>query len=1577
MKKINNLTLFLLLTFLSSTLISWGQADLVRWQGNAGSLILNPTVFAANGVSSSAISTGSSPVTSNETYEGFTFTNWSNSTVLVNTQYIQFQISATTGYKIDLSQFNFRLKREEGPRKYQVRYSKSTAFAGEQSVLVGESNTSASWANISLPFPNGYTLQSEETLYIRIYGYDPENPGWSGHRFTLGYLTNGPTLTGTVSLASLTNASNDSATTAQNFPVDIDILANDFYSELEEITITDGPANGDVTINPNNTVTYTPDTDYVGSDSFTYTIEDENDTSAPATVNITVTAPTAPTAVADAVSMMVNETKNINVLANDTPGSGAFDDVVIVASPTNGTAIVNPNNTVSYTPNFNYSGADSFQYHVTNMHNMTSNTVTVSITVNHVGLVTWNGADNGFAPVYSVSNIYAPNITNHGGGTLTNQGQYSQYFHTGGWPNPSQYGGYLNESRYVQFTLSPVGNYKIDLNQFNFEVQTDDATNGANFEVRYSKNSDFSQGYSSFTGTIGGNSSWGSKSGSLTSVSPVLPGETLYIRLYVYNTHNSVRIRHSWGGSTGPTITGSVSPVAMADLQVTKTVNNPTANVNSNVVFTLEAKNNGPDNATGVVVTDILPNGYAYVSSNSGSYDPGTGQWSIGNLSNGNTATLEITAKVLATGNYTNTASISSNQGDSNMGNNSSSVSVTPVFPDLNVTKIVDNDTPTAGFNAVFTITAENLGPADATGVIVTDILPNGYTYVNSDPSVGTYNPTNGKWTIGSLFHGVSETLTITAKVLATGTYNNTATIAGGETDPESGNNTSTVNVTPFIPSANLSITKEIDNPSPVVGNNAVFTITVENTGPDNATGVTVTDLLPMGFAYVSSTTSPGTGSYNPSNGKWVVGNLAASSTAVMTITAQTQASGPYSSTTSVVHDGNDPDMGNNTDTVVLQLSCGESCTNSIPNGGGYINVGAGQIYCLAAGETFTGTFSLAAGGTICIAGGATFTPSEAPIGGIFNGTIINNGTMEFPLYEDGTYTGAIENYGSFTSAALQNFAGIINNYGSITVSGGVETLDGGKINNYGSLNFNNIHFHGTEVHNYNAAVFIVTSGVNVYSGYWDNKLGGEIYYNGGNVNFTGDLDNSGYWEFERLSGLSSTLNNYGHMRVYNTASNISSTTYLTNDDILEFINVPEIQYNGPMLTNNGTITITHGETGNFKLNMAINQVYNNGIINVSGQFEQNAAGSKLVNNCTIICKTFFVGNGTATNNGLIHAIGTGELGGRPDGINIEGTSSIFINGRTGFTRGVNFRNSGDIEGYGSFYFTGTTNMESAGSFIGSSATEQILFFDTSQTGSIFDVPGGTVSNVMRPGSLTPEDAVSYDCSAPPSYAGTPPITTPYSTAMCVPADISFETDDYAEPGESPDPGDPFVLLYSTIKLFEYNNPSNPTNNSTNLVIAGKGTLNVNTTTGVITFTRNPAFTGGVLQAEYRISNKRSGDVVTYPSPRTPITITINALADIETEDDTTFCLGETLELSNPDADGVWSSENESIATIDEDGIVTGVSGGTTHIIYTKYFLNGDCSLEKEIEITIQHCSTPSNGLLITNPHIRQRTKNN
>ena len=936
-------------------------------------------------------------------------------------------------------------------------------------------------------------------------------------------------------------------------------------------------------------------------------------------------------------------------------------------------------------------------------------------------LVRWNGASDGFGPTYLVSNFSASNITNHGGGTLTNNGQWNQHFQTGSWPNPQQNGGYLNESRYVQFTITPDANYKIELSQFSFEVQMDGGN--ANFEVRYSK--DFSQGYSSFNGTISG--SWATKTGNLSSINPVLPGQTIYIRLYVYNTWNSLRIRHSWGGTTGPTITGTVSPAVTGD-------------------------------------------------------------------------------------------------------------------------------------------------PTD------------------------------------------------------------------------------------------LGITKTMNNLTPSPGNNVVFTIGVNNLGPNMASGASVVDQLPPGFTYVSNTTS--VGSYNSGTGIWTIGDLANSASATLQITAQMQAAGPHTNTATVSHYGSDPVSANNTASVTPTNVCA-GCTHTVS--GGAITVNAGETYCLYSGSWSGGV--ILNGGTICIASGATFHASYTT--GLHSGTIINRGTVTaYPLSNGNNHTVHIENIGTFTSAYLQDFAGSIYNYGSFNVNGGLETLNGSTIDNYGNMTVQSISFYDTTVTNYNDAEFTTTNSVNVYSGYWDNRLGGVVYLNGNNVNFTGGLDNSGYWEFERISSLSSTLNNYGQMKVYNTASNISSTTYLTNDDLLEFINVPEIQYNGPMLTNNGTITVTHSTTGNFKMNQAINQVFNNGLIVVSGQFEQNAAGSLLVNNCTIEARHFFIGNGEAQNNGLIWATGTAA----GQGLAVQGLASILKNAATGHVRGANFTNSGLISGYGAFYFTGTTNMNTGGSFIGDEPNS-ILFYDTSQTGdNIFDTPGGTVTNVIRPDSMTPYDTSTYDCIAPPSVAGYPPTTAEFYTILCEEPDtVLIPLENYVEP-HPPVDNISFTILYNTVRLFEYNNQTNPTNNSTNLTISGKGTFTANTTTGVITFVPNPTFTSGTVEAEYRVSNERAGDPIVYPSPRTKITITFILIdlppLGIETGTNP-VCTNQTVTLSNEVSGGVWESSNEAVATVNESGVVTGVAPGTATISYT--VTEESCEDTVEQVITVESCV--SGGMLITNPHIRQRTK--
>ncbi len=121
---------------------------------------------------------------------------------------------------------------------------------------------------------------------------------------------------------------------------------------------------------------------------------------------------------------------------------------------------------------------------------------------------------------------------------------------------------------------------------------------------------------------------------------------------------------------------------------------------------------------------------------------------------------------------------------------------------DIRVVKTVNNSSPTFGSNVIFTIVASNISTSNATGVVVTDLLPSGYTYV-SDTSGGTYNSGTGVWAIGNIANGANSTLNITATVLTSGVYSNSATATSNEIDTNSFNNSSTVIP---IPSCNASV---------------------------------------------------------------------------------------------------------------------------------------------------------------------------------------------------------------------------------------------------------------------------------------------------------------------------------------------------------------------------------------------------------------------------------------------------------------------------------------------------------------------------------------------------------------------------------------------------------------------------------------------------------------------------------------------------------------------------------------------------------------------------------------------------
>lgn len=128
---------------------------------------------------------------------------------------------------------------------------------------------------------------------------------------------------------------------------------------------------------------------------------------------------------------------------------------------------------------------------------------------------------------------------------------------------------------------------------------------------------------------------------------------------------------------TGTDDDATISMLQRADVAVTKVVDDPTPVEEATITYTVTVTNNGPSQATNVLVTDILPDGTTYFSDNpsQGSYDNGTGFWTVGTLADGASATLEIVATVdSSTGGstITNTASVTAvDQVDPDPGNDS------------------------------------------------------------------------------------------------------------------------------------------------------------------------------------------------------------------------------------------------------------------------------------------------------------------------------------------------------------------------------------------------------------------------------------------------------------------------------------------------------------------------------------------------------------------------------------------------------------------------------------------------------------------------------------------------------------------------------------------------------------------------------------------------------------------------------------------------------------------------------------------------------------------------------------------
>ena len=473
---------------------------------------------------------------------------------------------------------------------------------------------------------------------------------------------------------------------------------------------------------------------------------------------------------------------------------------------------------------------------------------------------------------------------------------------------------------------------------------------------------------------------------------------------------NSVSVTSSTPDSdpTNNVDSTSFQPDIIADLAVTKTASAAQVAAGDPVDFTIAVRNLGTSDAVNAVLDDTVPAGFTVtgVTGPAGadcSFTAGSIRCTWATLAVGGPSNVVVSTVVAADapeGTAINTASIASPAEDVDPANNSDSAEVEIVqSADLSIQKSAPASAVPGG-PFTYTLVVTNGGPSVARGATAADTLPAGF--VADFVDVGGCSIGAGAVTcsFGDLAPGASVTVNIVGSWSATasGTVRNTATTTSATPDPNTANNTSSVDVA-LTPSADVSVVKTTSTPSIPLRGEASFVITVRNDGPSAAVGVVVTDVAPAGLEVTSGT--PSTGTWSPADHQWTVGTLLPGASATLTVTATGAAVGTLTNRATATSPTPDPDPSDSTgtSTVVVTPSADLSIvktsslnpapvngpitytlvvTNSGPSAASAVVISDALPAGLLSPTTPTAGCSIAAGQLDCTVGtlavGATFT---------------------------------------------------------------------------------------------------------------------------------------------------------------------------------------------------------------------------------------------------------------------------------------------------------------------------------------------------------------------------------------------------------------------------------------------------------------------------------------------------------------------------------------------------------------------------------------------------------------------------
>jgi fimbrial isopeptide formation D2 family protein/uncharacterized repeat protein (TIGR01451 family) len=380
---------------------------------------------------------------------------------------------------------------------------------------------------------------------------------------------------------------------------------------------------------------------------------------------------------------------------------------------------------------------------------------------------------------------------------------------------------------------------------------------------------------------------------------------------------------------------------AHADLAITKS-HSGNFTAGSQGTYTVSVENLGPSDAMGpLTVTDSLPSSESLYSAG------GTG-WTCGSATGGVFTCTTSSSFPLTSGTYaepisvvvdvaasqapgtiTNSASVTSSTNDPNLTNNASSDPTTIVTSaDLSLSK-VHAGSFLAGEQGTYDFTVTNAhGPSDAAGTLkVTDPLPSGETFSSGGGGDTSWTCSSSGETVtctdpSGLDVGDATSFSMTVDIASgvTGSsLTNTATVSSTTTDPIPTNNSSTDNAG-TTQQADLHVVKTLTSPL-VAGQSATYSLAVSNSGPSDAAGVTLQDILPAGESYGGATGTDWTcidtaGTVNCSDSQPIVAGAPAS---VITLTvglaSEVQPS-TFSNTATLSTSTPDPDPGDETSTA-------------------------------------------------------------------------------------------------------------------------------------------------------------------------------------------------------------------------------------------------------------------------------------------------------------------------------------------------------------------------------------------------------------------------------------------------------------------------------------------------------------------------------------------------------------------------------------------------------------------------------------------------------------------------------------